>query len=452
MENQKGIITQAEMELCRHCIDFARSNGASDMRVSMSKSIQNSISVLDGEIDKICYSEDCSIFLHVYAMGRYGTFSTNRLEKNELEAFVLQAIRTTCVMAPDECRMLPKAENKARNCSRGDELELVDESYFDISQQQKMDLALKASVITGSQHTIDSLECEYSDSLDDNYMIDSQGFEGRHTESNFGFCSEVTAEDANGDKYSGYQWISTPFWKDFRPQEVSAQALQDAVSQFDPQDVESGKYTVVVAAKAASRLVGPVLRALDGNSIQQKMSFLSDSLGKEVLGENLNIYDNATQKGRMGSRLFDTEGSAVSDGPIIENGKVQMYFVNSYCSAKTGLEPTVEGPSRPTVLPFICNSDKKEITLNDILAHCGSGILVTGFNGGNCNQASGNFSFGIEGFYFENGSIVHPVSEALMTGKMTELWKTLIAAGSDARDCARWQIPSLAFKDVDISA
>ncbi|HBK29773.1 MAG TPA: TldD/PmbA family protein, partial [Parabacteroides sp.] len=39
------------------------------------------------------------------------------------------------------------------------------------------------------------------------------------------------------------------------------------------------------------------------------------------------------------------------------------------------------------------------------------GILVTGFNGGNCNAATGDFSYGIEGFFVENGQLTHPVSE-----------------------------------------
>ena len=34
------------------------------------------------------------------------------------------------------------------------------------------------------------------------------------------------------------------------------------------------------------------------------------------------------------------------------------------------------------------------------------GILVTGFNGGNSNPATGDFSVGVEGFYVKNGEII----------------------------------------------
>ena len=97
--------------------------------------------------------------------------------------------------------------------------------------------------------------------------------------------------------------------------------------------------------------------------------------------------------------------------------------------------------------------DYKEngINLQAILESAGNGILVTGFNGGNCNSTTGNFSYGIEGFAFRDGKITHPVREMLITGNMVSLWQSIMAAGSDAREGARWQIPSLAFGDVDFT-
>ena len=90
--------------------------------------------------------------------------------------------------------------------------------------------------------------------------------------------------------------------------------------------------------------------------------------------------------------------------------------------------------------------------MQDILHRCGSGIYVCGFNGGNCNQTTGDFSYGIEGFAFKDGKITHPVREMVITGNMISLWNSLLAAGSDARACTRWQIPTLAFEGVDFSA
>ena len=49
-----------------------------------------------------------------------------------------------------------------------------------------------------------------------------------------------------------------------------------------------------------------------------------------------------------------------------------------------GVEPTVNSPSLLVLKPG--NKD-----LNGLVADVQKGILVTGFNGGNCNSSSGDF-------------------------------------------------------------
>ena len=93
-----------------------------------------------------------------------------------------------------------------------------------------------------------------------------------------------------------------------------------------------------------------------------------------------------------------------------------------------------------------------EIAPRNILELCGSGILVTDFNGGNCNSATGDFSYGVSGFLFENGKITSPIDSMLITGNMTDLWSNLLAAGSDPVPGMSRQVPTLAFRDVTFNA
>ena len=97
--------------------------------------------------------------------------------------------------------------------------------------------------------------------------------------------------------------------------------------------------------------------------------------------------------------------------------------------------------------PFV-----NEIAQRDILDLCGSGILVTDFNGGNCNSATGDFSYGVSGFLFENGKITSPIDSMLITGNMTDLWSNLLAAGTDPVPGMSRQVPTLAFRDVTFNA
>ena len=449
-----------EIELARYCIEYAIKGGASAARLSLNKNVMDAYTILNGELDKVSHSADRSIYLYLFVDGRYGTFSTNRLEKKELEDFIDQAVVMVRMLGVDELRRLPDADRTAKDASTGLELGLCDPSYESYTSEQRLERARSMSrfkyYAPDNRYTVLSEECEYAESSDDTLLIDSQGFEGRHRETSFNCFSEVTIQDKEGTRYSGYWWEASPYREALEIDTCCDTALSRAAGQIGPQNRRSGRYKMIVDSTVASRLVSPILNALNASAIQQKMSFLEDSAGQMVFSEGLTICDLARTPGKAGSRMYDTEGVATADRTIIENGIVREYFVSTYMAGKTGFAPTIEDVSRPCLMPFVKGCElaesKKDVSLKDILALCGNGIYVTGFNGGNCNPVTGDFSFGIEGFAFSKGKIVHPVKEMLITGNIKTLWNSLIAAGSDARTCSRWQIPTLAFENVSFSA
>lgn len=454
------MITNEERRLAIQCIEYAKANGADDIRISLNKNVMDSCSMLNGELDKVSHSADRSIFIYLYVDGRYGTFSTNRLEIKELEKFISQAIIMVRLLGEDKCRQLPSPERTAKDATKGNELGLYDICYAESDSTSRLkkaeQLCIFKSLDDNELYSIISEECEFAESCDDTLLVDSNGFEGRHTETSFNCFSELTIKDKEGNKYSGYWWEASPHFKNLNISECSHTALQRAVSQIGPRKRRSGRYKMVVDSSVASRLVSPLINALNGSAIQQKMSFLDGSIGKQTFSEGLTIMDLARTPGKSGSRMYDSEGVATKNMPIIEKGIVRQYFISTYMAGKTGYEPTIEDISRPCLMPFVKGKElsdaEKNVSLKDILFHCVNGIYVTGFNGGNCNPVTGDFSFGIEGFAFSKGKITNPVKEMLITGNIIELWNMLTAAGTDTRTCSRWQIPTLAFEDVSFSA
>ncbi|HCC52702.1 MAG TPA: TldD/PmbA family protein, partial [Porphyromonadaceae bacterium] len=116
----------------------------------------------------------------------------------------------------------------------------------------------------------------------------------------------------------------------------------------------------------------------------------------------------------------------------------------TYNANKLNMPQTISSPSILTI-----PSGSKD--LNGLIQSVDKGILVTGFNGGNCNSTTGDFSYGIEGFLVENGKTTQPINEMNITGNMIELWNNLTETGNDARPSSSWRIPSLLFDNVDFS-
>lgn len=449
MEYTPSGINREEANLAEYALETALKAGANGVRVKLGKSVMDLYMLLNGGLDKVTHSADRAMTFSIFADGRHGIFSTNRLDKEQLRPFLQKAVETVRLLAPDKFRKLPDPSRIVRTAITGQEMGLYDPLYEKISPAERLSTAFGASIfgkIIPTECEIISEETEYSDSVSDRLVLDSNGLRARQTDTSFDLGCEMTIKGSDGAKYSGYWWESS-IKTGYDMSAVCAKALERAISQMNPRDIPSGKYNVVIAPSVGSKLVSPVLAALDGFALQQQNSFLLDSLGKKLFSEGFSIIDKPCERGRYGAKLYDSEGVAASNRPIIENGVVREYFINTYISGKLGMEPTLSDALRPCLSQYGSAS-----TRDEIMALCGDGILVTGFNGGNSNSATGDFSYGIEGFAFRDGKITHPVRELVMTGNFISLWNSLIAAGNDSRPCMSKQIPSLAFSGVDISA
>ena len=445
------MISEKEMMMVRQALETARAKGAQEARATLNKSSENMISTLNGEVDKVTRCEDCSLSIVIFADGRYGSFSTNKLDPEALDAFIGKAVGIVRMLAPDPCRKLPERDRICTDAVSGMEDGIYDAACTALGAQERRKIALDACIYgrlpEDPRYKVISEEGEFSDSEYDLYLADTQGLSCRHTETCFDYGVEVTIEDAAGDKYSGYWWHSAPFLKDLEYRDCGAVAVEKAAARIGAEAMDNGKYNMVLSSDVASKMVSPLLSALGAYAIQQNNSFLMDSLGQQRFPEGLTIMDMPRIKGQTGSKYFDSEGVATRECPIIEKGRVCRYFINTYMAGKLGMEPTVEDATRPRVMPW----PKPGLGLGDILAMCGEGIYVTDFNGGNCNMATGDFSYGIEGRMIRGGRLAEPVGGMLVTGNFLTLWKGLIAAGDDARTCMSKLIPTLAFSNVDFN-
>ena len=440
------MITAEEIRIVHEALGMALRHGAQKARATLNKSSEDFIATLNGEIDRVTRSDDRSISISLIADGRYGSFSTNKLDKESLEAFIVKGIGITRMLAADSCRDLTDPGHCCRDAVTGLELEVCDPAFDQGTPESRAALALKAAVF-GSDKAIISEEGEYSESIYDTYLADTQGLSCRHIETSYDYGVEITVEDGDGDKYSGYWWDSSPFRDKLKAEACGGIALRRALAQIGSEPAPGGKYNMVIDSDVASKVVSPILRALSAYAIQQNNSFLMDSLGEKRFPDGMTIMDLPRIKGQSCSKYFDSEGAVTVDAPIIEAGVVKQYFINSYMSNKLGMAPTIEEATRPKVMPW----PKPGLGRDDILAMCGDGIYVTDFNGGNSNATTGGFSYGVEGFLFKDGKIVRPVSGMLVTGDFISLWSHLVAAGDDARDCMSKLIPTLAFSNVDFN-
>ena len=469
MENKlEFAITEEETRIADRSVALAVEAGASAVQVTLDKARTEIYALLDGELDNIRQTGDRALTFKVYADGRYGVFSTNRLEESSIRDLLVKAVQNVRMLAPDRFRKLPAKEDTANDAVRGDEMGLVWYGYDTVTADEKLAMAKNVSVFAEFREAapdrnwkVVSEEVEYNNTLTDTYLTNSDGIHCRHTETSFEVCAQVTVEDNAGDKYSGFWWDYSISPEKVRASDCGHKAVMQAVSQIGPVNADGGRHGRGVADRRPGGLLQPVGDARGGRAIQQKSSFLTDSLGKQIFAKGLNIMDMPREKGKCGAILFEQDGRACLNREIITDGVVMEYFISTYMSGKLDMPATSECANRPVVKPFVSSelvegkdnaSVSGSIGEAEILGLCGSGILVTDFNGGNCNAATGDFSYGVEGLLFENGKVTAPICNMLITGNIVQLWNNLIAAGNDPLDGMSRQVPTVAFKDVNFSS
>jgi len=434
--------TNEKYDLANQVIEHALKSGAEQVSVTIYENRSNNIEIRDQKIDSLKESNRSGLSISLYVDKKYSAHSTNRMKKEELFRFVDEAINTTRFLAEDEFRSLPDPELYYKG--GGSDLNTFDPRLDSVDVKTKIDLANQAlNEAYKKDDRIISVSSYYSDNISNAVMVASNGFKGDSGNTGVSLSVTVSLKSDSG-RPNDYWYENALFFDKLKTTEIGEKALKRTLNKIDPKKIISGKYSVIVENRVASNLMYPLYGALQGSSIYQKQSFLIGKENKPIASGLLTAYDDPYIPSGPGSRLFDDEGLAAVKRPIIENGVLKNYYIDNYYGRKLGMKPT-SGSSSNVV--FNAGSRK----LDEMIGSLKKGVLITGFIGGNCNGSTGDFSYGIEGFFIQDGKIIHPVNEMNITGNMNQFWFSLAELGNDIQENESQRIPSLLFENVDLS-
>jgi PmbA protein len=424
-------------------MEYAIKNGADNVRISINSGSNSVFEYRDKNLDKLQQSSENRMEIELFMDGRYGSYSSNRMDKKNLFKFILSAIESTRCLDKDAARTLPEPSRYYKGEMFG--LDTCDPDFENVSMDKKLELARKQTdEIYGIDQRIVSITTEYSDGDSFLYIISSNGFEGETAHSQYSLYSSVSMKDEGDARPNSYWHETALFLNKLTNSGIGKKAYEKTLQKLGQKKIASNRYPMLLDNTQSSRLLSPLISAMNGYSLQQKNSFLIDKLGEKIISEKVSITDDPHIKGAFGARMFDDEGVATQKRSIIEKGILKTYFIDTYISKKMDMQPTISSPS-------IVNFDLGTRTHEQILANIDKGIWVTGFNGGNSNSSTGDFSFGIEGFLIENGKISTPVNEMNITGNILSLWNNVVEIGNDPRLNSSRRVPSILFDNVDFS-
>jgi predicted Zn-dependent protease len=160
---------------------------------------------------------------------------------------------------------------------------------------------------------------------------------------------------------------------------MAERAAHKAVASADPVEIDPGHYTVILEPSAVLDLCGGLWYDFTGTSYEDKLSCFLNKLGKQALGRNITIYDDAYHPLQDGEP-FDGEGMPRKKVCLVDKGVVKNLVYGRRSAKHFGVEPTGHGEPEPNSMgeyPENIVIEGGNTTLDDMIRTTDRGILLT---------------------------------------------------------------------------
>lgn len=397
----------------------------------------------DGVLEHVEESTSRALSLELYADGRYSSHSTTDLRPDRLQAFVREAVALTRALQPDPHRTLPDPALYGGGSDA--HLEQTDENVMALDNAAREAWLRELDEGARAAPQLISATSWLSTSHSLAAGTSSNGFSGTSQDTGLWFGTDLTLQDQGDARPEEGSWAGGHFRGGLpSPSAVAAEARDRARARLGSEKGPTAKTTMVVDNRAASRLLSALMRPASARSVQQARSFWAGKLGQRVVSDKLTIIDDPTLVRGLASRAFDSEGLAARRLTMVDRGVAQNLYVDTYYGKKAGMAPTT-GRSSNLVVGL---GDRDQAQL---VADVGEGVFVTAWLGGNNDDNTGDFSFGLRGHRIQGGKIGGPIGEMNATGSLLDLFANLVAVGNDPFAYSSWAAPTLVFEGVQFS-
>jgi len=401
----------------------AGEKGASACEVEVSDGYGQTVTVRMGDVETIEYNRDKSLSVTVYIGKQKGYASTADLASRAIRDTVEAALTIARFTAADQCAGLADPEELARE-SR--DLDLFHPWDLPVERAIEMAKSCEGAAFALDKRVSNSEGASVSCQQWQFVLANSEGFmDGFPTSRHALSCAVIAAEDGQMQRDDWYVSMRSP--KDLpEPEAVGEYAGRRALARLRSRKIGTAQAPVLFEAPVASGLIGSFVSAVSGGSLYRKASFLLDSLGKKVFSPIVNLVERPHLIRGSASSCFDDEGVATRDRDVVKNGVLQGYFLGSYSARKLGLKTTGSAGGNHNLI-----LEGGENDLPGLIRLMGRGLLVTELMGHGINLVTGDYSRGAAGYWIEGGEIRYPVEEITIAGNLRDMFRSIVAIGSD---------------------
>ena len=423
----------------------AKAAGASQAEADASLQKGLTATVRMGEVDTVEYQRDRGLGITVYFGQRKGSASTGDLSAAAVRDTVGKACAIARYTAEDPCAGLADPDQLAKDIP---DLQLDHPWAIDPESAVVLAKQCEAAGRAVDPRIRNSEGASVGTHRGVRVYGNSHGFLAGYASSSHSVSCVLLAEQ--GEDMQRDYWFSSARdpSKIGDVEAIGRRAGERAVARLGSRRLPTGKARVLFAPEMARGFFGHFLGAIRGGAQYRRASFLLGAAGESVFPSFVNMHERPRLAGGMASAAFDSEGVATRDRELLRAGVLEGYVLGSYSARKLGLKTTgnAGGNYNLSVDPSPGAPD-----LPALLAQMGRGLFVTELMGQGVNGITGDYSRGATGFWIENGAIAYPVQEVTIAGNLKDMYRSVVAVGSDVDRRGSLHVGSVLLDEMTIA-
>lgn len=439
--------------LAKRVLKAAIDAGADAADVLLVDGTNISIDVRAGALEHAERSEGIDIGLRVFKGKQQANVSVSDTSDLTIERMAERAVAMAAEAPADPYCGLADPDQLTQSWN-ADRLELADtaEKHTPKMMQETALAAEAAALAVNGVSKVQAASSGWSDTRI--HLAATNGFSGGYNRTSFSTtCVAISGEGLNMERdYCGEGRAHLVDMPDALT--IGQLAGERAVAKAGATKPPTGNYPVLFDERVSSTLIGHLLSAINGVSIIRGSSWLKDALSQQILPTNITLIEDPTRTRVSGSKPFDAEGLPVAPRTIIKNGTLTGWTLDLASGRQLNMPSTgnasrgVASSPSPASGNITLLGDLK--TREKLLSSMGTGLLVTGLIGSTISPTTGDYSRGANGFWVENGQIMHPVNECTIASNLITMLMNIIPANDGRQHLAR-VIPSLLVESMTIA-
>jgi PmbA protein len=441
------------LDIATEAVEKAVRRGATGAECTLAEGDEFEASVRMSEVETLKEAGSRSAGIRILIGQRVGSSYTSDLSPDGIAQMLDAAFQIAEITTEDPFAGLPDPGDLGK--LDGD-LQLYSTDIDELSTSQKIELARRteAAALNYDPRITNSKGASFDTYTGRRVFANSLGFAGEYRSS---YCSlSVMPVAKEGALMERDYWHSSSRRLSGldQPEEVGRIAAERVIRRLGAQKVPTQKVPVIFEPRTARSLLGHVFEAVHGSAIYRGASFLAGKLGEKIAAASVNVIDDGTLPGLMGTSPFDDEGVPSRRTVVIENGVLKSYMLNSYTARKLGLRTTGNASRGVTGNAGISTGnfylEKGTQSQDELIRGVKNGFFVTELIGQGVNTVTGDYSRGAAGVWIRDGELAFPVSEVTIASTLQEMLAGIAGIGSDLCFRNSMESPTLMIGEMTV--